>query len=266
MSVTVGDKAPDFRLRDQDGKEVSLADFRGKKAVVLYFYPKDQSPVCTKEACGFRDSYEDFVTAGAEVIGVSGGSAGQHKSFAEHHHLPFTLLADEGNRVRRAYGVPPTLWILPGRVTYVIDKSGVVRHVFDSQFQAIKHIEEALGVVKALASQVQAIKHDETLHGAGGGREMTKRVGAVIVSLVVLDASTALAQNSKYPPLKEYLMTREAEIALARSAAPESVSGRATIKVLTAKGYVAATQGDNGFVCLVERGFAAPSFTPPPVR
>jgi peroxiredoxin Q/BCP len=135
MSVTVGDKAPDFRLRDQNGQEVSLADFRGKKAVVLYFYPKDESPVCTKEACGFRDKYEDFVRAGAEVIGVSGDSTGKHKSFATHHRLPFTLLADEGHRVRKAYGVPATLWILPGRVTYVIDKSGVARHVFNPQLR-----------------------------------------------------------------------------------------------------------------------------------
>jgi thioredoxin-dependent peroxiredoxin len=152
MSIAVGDKAPDFKLRDQNGKEVSFADFRGKKAVVLYFYPKDETPGCTKEACTFRDSYEDFSKAGAEVIGVSGDSVGKHKSFAEHHRLPFTLLADEGNRLRKAYGVPATLWILPGRVTYVIDKSGVVRHVFDSQLQAAKHIEEALGVIKSLAA------------------------------------------------------------------------------------------------------------------
>ena len=152
MSIAVGDKAPDFKLRDQNGKEVSLAGFRGKKAVVLYFYPKDETPGCTKEACSFRDSYEDFVKAGAEVIGVSGDSVNKHKSFAEHHRLPFTLLADDGNLLRKAYGVPATLWLLPGRVTYVIDKGGVVRHVFDSQLQATKHIKEALGVIQSLAS------------------------------------------------------------------------------------------------------------------
>ena len=150
MSIGVGDKAPDFKLRDQGGKDVSLADFRGKKAVVLYFYPKDETPGCTKEACSFRDSYEEFLKAGAEVIGVSGDSVDKHKSFAEHHRLPFTLLADEGNRLRKAYGVPATLWLLPGRVTYVIDKNGVVRHVFDSQLQATKHITEALGVIRSL--------------------------------------------------------------------------------------------------------------------
>jgi peroxiredoxin Q/BCP len=152
MSIAVGDKAPDFQLRDQKGNTVSLADFRGKKAVVLYFYPKDETPGCTKEACSFRDSYEDFVKAGAEVIGVSGDSVGKHQAFAEHHRLPFTLLADEGNKLRKAYGVPATLWILPGRVTYVIDRQGIVRHVFDSQLQATKHIDEALGVIRTLAA------------------------------------------------------------------------------------------------------------------
>jgi peroxiredoxin Q/BCP len=150
MAIGVGDKAPDFQLTDQAGRKVSLADFRGEKAVVLYFYPKDETPGCTKEACSFRDSYEDFVKAGAEVIGVSGDSVDKHKSFAEHHRLPFTLLADDGNKLRKAYGVPATLWILPGRVTYVIDKQGVVRHVFDSQLQATKHIDEALAVVRTL--------------------------------------------------------------------------------------------------------------------
>jgi peroxiredoxin Q/BCP len=150
MAIGVGDKAPDFKLSDQTGRHVSLADFRGQKAVVLYFYPKDETPGCTKEACSFRDSYEDFVKAGAEVIGVSGDSVDRHKSFAEHHRLPFTLLADDGNHLRKAYGVPSTLWILPGRVTYVIDKQGVVRHVFDSQLQATKHIDEALAVVRTL--------------------------------------------------------------------------------------------------------------------
>ena len=151
MSIAVGDKAPDFNLHDQNGRQVSLADFRGKKAVVLYFYPKDETPGCTKEACSFRDSYEDFAAAGAEVIGVSGDSVAKHQAFAQHHRLPFTLLADAGNALRKAYGVPSTLWILTGRVTYVIDRNGVVQHVFDSQLQATKHIDEALAVVKKLA-------------------------------------------------------------------------------------------------------------------
>ena len=150
MAIGVGDKAPDFKLSDQTGREISLADFRGQKAVVLYFYPKDETPGCTKEACSFRDSYEDFVKAGAEVIGVSGDSVDKHKSFAEHHRLPFTLLADDGNRLRKADGVTATLWILPGRVTYVIDREGVVRHIFSSQFKPKAHIEEALAILKTL--------------------------------------------------------------------------------------------------------------------
>lgn len=150
-SVNVGEKAPDFRLESQDGRQVSLADYRGKKTVVLYFYPKDETPGCTKEACGFRDAYEEFTGAGAEVLGVSGDSVAAHDGFAKHHRLPFTLLADRGNTVRRAYGVPATMWILPGRVTYVIDKRGVVRHVFNSQLQAAKHVDEALQIVRKLA-------------------------------------------------------------------------------------------------------------------
>ena len=153
MAISVGDKAPEFQLQDQDGRKVALADFRGRKAVVLYFYPKDETPGCTKQACSFRDSYEDFSKVGAEVLGISGDSVEAHKAFAEHHRLPFTLLADVGNTTRKAYGVPATLWVLPGRVTYVIDKQGVVQHVFNSQLNSVRHIDEALTVVKRLATQ-----------------------------------------------------------------------------------------------------------------
>ena len=149
--IDVGQPAPAFERVAHDGSTISTRPPLAK-VLVLYFYPKDETPGCTKEACSFRDSYEDFVKAGAEVIGVSGDSVAKHHSFAEHHRLPFTLLADEGNKLRKAYGVPATLWILPGRVTYVIDKQGVVRHVFDSQIQATKHIDEALVVIKQLAA------------------------------------------------------------------------------------------------------------------
>ena len=121
-----------------------LGDYRGKKAVVLYFYPKDDTPGCTAESCSFRDQYEAFKDAGAEVIGVSSDSAESHARFAEKHRLPFVLLADRGGAVRKQYGVPATLGLLPGRVTFVIDRDGVVRHVFNSQFQATKHVAEAL--------------------------------------------------------------------------------------------------------------------------
>ena len=108
-SVQVGDHAPDFTLTSQSGQQVSLAGFRGSKAVVLFFYPKDGTAVCTKEACSFRDAYEDFVHAGAVVIGVSSDSAESHKAFASGHRLPFVLLADTDGSVRKAFGVPKTL-------------------------------------------------------------------------------------------------------------------------------------------------------------
>ena len=149
-AVNVGDAAPEFDLADAAGKHVRLADFRGKKAVVLYFYPKDDTPGCTKEACSFRDSYESFKEAGAEVIGVSSDSEASHQKFASKYQLPFTLVADAGGLVRKRYGVPSTLGILPGRVTFVIDRDGTVRHVFNSQLQATKHVDEALAVLRRL--------------------------------------------------------------------------------------------------------------------
>jgi peroxiredoxin Q/BCP len=148
--VGVGQPAPDFELPDAKGKRVHLADFRGKKNVVLYFYPKDDTPGCTKEACSFRDNYETFKEAGAEVIGVSSDSESAHGKFASKHALPFTLLADKGGAVRKRYGVPATLGILPGRVTFVIDRQGIVRHVFNSQLQATRHVDEALEVLARL--------------------------------------------------------------------------------------------------------------------
>jgi peroxiredoxin Q/BCP len=150
MKVNVGDKAPDFTLDMQTGENVTLSDFFGKKNVVLYFYPKDETPGCTREACTFRDSYELFTDLGAEVIGVSADTVESHKAFAEHHNLPFTLLSDLDNNVRKLYGATSTLGFIPGRVTFIIDKKGVVRHVFSSQLQPEKHIEEAKEVLKRI--------------------------------------------------------------------------------------------------------------------
>jgi peroxiredoxin Q/BCP len=146
--VQPGDRAPDFTLPDRGGRTVRLGDYRGKKAVVLYFYPKDDTPGCTAEACTFRDHYEEFRDAGAEVIGVSSDSGESHARFADKHRLPFVLVADKGGAVRKQYGVPATLGVLPGRVTFVIDRDGVVRHVFNSQFQAKKHVAEALDALR----------------------------------------------------------------------------------------------------------------------
>jgi peroxiredoxin Q/BCP len=148
MAIRAGDQAPDFTLPKQDGTAVRLADLLQKGPVVLYFYPKDDTPGCTVEACTFRDQYEDFKDAGAEVVGISSDSAADHEAFAKKYELPFLLVADEGGAVRKAYGVKKTFGLLPGRVTYVIDRQGVVRHVFDSQLSPAKHVREALQALK----------------------------------------------------------------------------------------------------------------------
>lgn len=152
-SIVVGEQAPDFSAETHDGRTVSLAEFRGKQVVVLYFYPKDGTRVCTAEACSFRDSFEDFTQAGAVVIGVSGDTLESHRRFAAQQRLPFTLVSDADGKLRKLFGVPSLLWLVPGRVTYVIDKQGTVRHVFNSMFTSDKHVQEALAVVKRLESE-----------------------------------------------------------------------------------------------------------------
>lgn len=150
MAVRVGDAAPDFTLKDQKGTDVRLKDLLAEKAVVLYFYPADETPGCTAEACSFRDSYEAFKEVGAEVVGVSSDSAASHQGFVTHHRLPFILLADEGGKVRKQYDVPKSLFgLIDGRVTYVIDRQGIVRHVFNSQINPKKHVAEALAALKS---------------------------------------------------------------------------------------------------------------------
>lgn len=154
--IDVGQRAPDFTLPAGDGRSVSLADFRGKKVVVLFFYPKDETPGCTREACEFRDSFDAFSEVGAEVIGVSDDDVESHKKFAANHRLPMTLLSDVGGKVREKFGVKAFLGIVPDRVTFVIDREGVVRHVFAARLRFGKHVDEALGVVKTLASSESA--------------------------------------------------------------------------------------------------------------
>ncbi|MEM6628479.1 MAG: peroxiredoxin [Bacteroidota bacterium] len=150
----VGKMAPDFELPDQQGERVRLSDFRNKKIVVLYFYPKDETPGCVREACAFRDQYEIFQQYAAEVIGISADSVRSHKKFVEKRRLPFILLSDRDKSVSKAYGVKGSLMgLLPGRETFVIDKEGVIQHHFSSQFQAEKHIEEALEVVKQIVDR-----------------------------------------------------------------------------------------------------------------
>ncbi|KAK3014168.1 hypothetical protein RJ639_009033 [Escallonia herrerae] len=148
--VTQGTVPPAFTLKDQDGKNVSLSKFKGKP-VVVYFYPADETPGCTKQACAFRDSYEKFKKAGAEVVGISGDDSSSHKAFAKKYKLPFTLLSDESNKVRKDWGVPSDLFgTLPGRQTYVLDKNGKVQLIYNNQFQPEKHIDETLKLLQSL--------------------------------------------------------------------------------------------------------------------
>ncbi|XP_039018093.1 peroxiredoxin Q, chloroplastic-like [Hibiscus syriacus] len=152
--VNKGSVPPSFTLKDQDGKNVSLSKFKGKP-VVVYFYPADETPGCTKQACAFRDSYEKFKKAGAEVIGISVDNSASHKAFAQKYKLPFTLLSDEGNKVRKEWGVPSDLFgALPGRQTYVIDKKGAVQLIYNNQFQPEKHIDETLKMLQTVNSSV----------------------------------------------------------------------------------------------------------------
>ena len=146
--IQVGDKIPDFSLPNQNNEMTKIADFIGKPFVV-YFYPKDDTPGCTAEACTFRDMYEDFKDIGAEVIGISSDSPASHKNFAKKHNLPFVLLSDEQKEVQKLFGVPRSMFgLLPGRVTYVIDENGVVKHVFSSHINMSKHVTESIAALQ----------------------------------------------------------------------------------------------------------------------
>jgi peroxiredoxin Q/BCP len=151
--IQVGSKAPDFTLPSQSGAPVRLQDRLGERVIVLYFYPRDDTRGCTAEACAFRDSYEVFADAGADVIGISSDSVDRHAAFAGKHELPFTLLSDQGGQVRKRYGVPAVLGVLPGRVTYVIDRQGNVRRVFSSMTNIGQHVSDALETVRQLQAE-----------------------------------------------------------------------------------------------------------------
>jgi len=149
--IKKGSKVPSFALQDQYGEIFDMQTVIGKKNLVIYFYPKDDSPGCTKEACYFRDQYEDFTQADAVIIGISGQSVESHRMFAEKHNLSFVLLSDTGNKIRKLFGVPKDFFgVLPGRVTYVADKTGTVVYVFNSQTKATKHVDEALRILREL--------------------------------------------------------------------------------------------------------------------
>lgn len=146
--IIIGNKIPSFELKDQNGQDFQINSVLGTKNLVIYFYPKDDTPGCTKEACAFRDQFEVFEDANAVIIGISAQSVESHRNFAKKHRLNFTLLSDTGNKVRKLFGVPSNLFgLISGRVTYVINKEGVVVYMFNSQTQAEKHVNEALRIL-----------------------------------------------------------------------------------------------------------------------
>ncbi|MEO7715983.1 MAG: peroxiredoxin [Capsulimonas sp.] len=148
--VPVGDHAPDFSATDAAGEPIRLSERLKNNAVVLFFYPKDDSVVCTAEACAFRDSYEAFTKAGAEVIGISRGDDGTHQRFAAKNRLPFLLLSDADGAIRKLYGVRSVLGVIPGRVTFVIGRDGIVRGKFEALLESQKHVTEALQTLQNL--------------------------------------------------------------------------------------------------------------------
>ena len=150
MALQVGDKIPNFSAIDTNGDLFDSNEVIGKKPVVVYFYPKDNTRVCTEQACSFRDQYEDFKTLGAEVIGISGDSLKSHVAFASKHNLPFILLSDFDKKIRKDFGVPNDyLGLIPGRATYVADKNGIIQLIFDSTSGKI-HIQKALEILKRM--------------------------------------------------------------------------------------------------------------------
>lgn len=153
-SITVGDDVPVFSLRDQNDSLFNISDYVGKKILVIYFYPKDESSGCTKEACSFRDHYDAFTNAGAMVIGINSGTVDSHKKFIEHHKLPFTLLSDPDNKVLKMFGVKNKFFIT-GRETFIIDKRGKVAFTFDSFMNGAAHEKEALAFINNTTAKSQ---------------------------------------------------------------------------------------------------------------
>jgi peroxiredoxin Q/BCP len=150
MELKIGDKIPNFTAKDTNGNDFDSQEILGKKPLVIYFYPKDNTPGCTAQACSFRDQYEDFKDLGAEVIGISSDSIVSHQKFTQQYQLPFILLSDSDKKIRKLFGVPAGLFgILPGRVTYVADKTGTIIMVFDSMM-ATRHIPKALEAIRKL--------------------------------------------------------------------------------------------------------------------
>jgi len=150
--IEVGNKVPHFVLPDQNGKLIELNDLLKEGPAVIYFYPKDHTPGCTREACAFRDQFQDFTDMGAQVIGISADSAESHRKFRDRHQLPFILLSDQDKKVQKLFGVPRDLFgLIPGRITYIVDQDGTIRHIFNSQLQFSRHVEESLKILRSLS-------------------------------------------------------------------------------------------------------------------
>jgi peroxiredoxin Q/BCP len=148
-ALETGDTIPSFTLKDQNGNIFDIDRYRGKQPLVIYFYPKDDTPGCRKEACSFRDEFEVFTGLNVKVIGISSDDVASHKKFAEKYQLPFTLLADTDKKVRKLFGVPDSfLGLIPGRVTYIVNKHGIIVHIFNNMTNAEKHITESLKAIK----------------------------------------------------------------------------------------------------------------------
>jgi len=148
LHLSVGDSLPVFSLHDQDGNLFNSKDYIGKKILVIYFYPKDESAVCTREACAFRDKYEDFAREGAMVIGINGASSESHKKFQQDYHLPFILLSDPGNKVLKEFGVK-NKFFLTGRESFVVGLDGKIQYLYNSFMEGSQHAVETLNFIKS---------------------------------------------------------------------------------------------------------------------
>lgn len=151
MKISVGDKAPLFEGVTDSGEKILLSELIGKKNVILYFYPKDETPGCTAEARGFRDNWDKVLSLDATILGVSSQSAASHKEFRDKCSLPFPLVADENQEIRKKYGA--TGFLIPPRITFVIDKMGVVRYIINSQMNIAKHLTGAIQTLESIKSQ-----------------------------------------------------------------------------------------------------------------
>ena len=148
MKLKIGDQVPSFSLIDQHGKVRTSNKLN--KSLVLFFYPKDDTPGCTIEACGFRDKYDLFKILGAEVWGISNGNTQSHLRFANKNKLQYPLLCDQNNIIRKKFGVPKTLGFIEGRVTYIINSKRMITHIFEDLLNGPAHIKEAIKALKKL--------------------------------------------------------------------------------------------------------------------